>query len=315
MGSGAVCEHTGVYRSSELSRFRHSKRKYRTCPLCGHANQITTGTCCLNPLLLVEYANVPDVVEGQATTPQPGGHGRRNPGGHYVGRCLCSPAGCPMPENYKGSLARGSLWCDGSPNPFFDTTIEGQPPPMTLTNRNLAIVSMEHIDSYVPGINFAVGQPVFVRWQDPYAGNDSEGASPTPLRDPLDSDLEDPAQDHPARMMMPSTKALLWRGGVLGGHAIVRGWRSCGGKGPHNNWHGSKILSRVPWVVETEEASVLMLKEDGSTGLDLSFATHIFLLDPIKDPALRNQIISRAHRMGATGPVQVQLVQVAVDDD
>jgi hypothetical protein len=52
----------------------------------------------------------------------------------------------------------------------------------------------------------------------------------------------------------------------------------------------------------------------GSTGLDLSFATHIFLLERIKDPALHNQIISRAHRMGATGPVEVTLIQVRSDD-
>ena len=48
----------------------------------------------------------------------------------------------------------------------------------------------------------------------------------------------------------------------------------------------------------------------GSTGLDLSFATDIFLLERIPDPSLRNQIVSRAHRMGATGPVHVQLLQV-----
>ena len=68
------------------------------------------------------------------------------------------------------------------------------------------------------------------------------------------------------------------------------------------------ILRSVPWVVEDEDASILLLQEDGSTGLDLSFATHIFLLDQLRDPALENQIISRAHRMGATGPVNVVLL-------
>jgi hypothetical protein len=310
MGAGAVCEHTGVYRSSELSRFRHSKRKYRTCPLCGHANQITTGNCCLNALLLVEYQNVQEVEH--AATPQPGGHGRRNPGGHFTGRCLCSPEGCPKPDGWKGNTTRTSLWCDGFPNPFYETLAPGEV--SNLVNPNLAIVSLEHIDSYVPGVNFAVGQPVFVRRQDPCLEGFA-AAAPAVQRNFADLEAEEAAADVLPRAMMPPTKAALWQGGVLGGHAIVRGWRSCGGKGAHNNWHGSKILNRVPWTVETEEASVLMLKEDGSTGLDLSFATHIFLLDPIKDPALRNQIISRAHRMGATGPVQVQLVQVAVDDD
>jgi len=93
----------------------------------------------------------------------------------------------------------------------------------------------------------------------------------------------------------------------------VRGWRNCGGKANVPNWHGDKILQHVPWRVESEDASILLLEEDGSTGLDLSFATHIFLLDRIKDPALRNQIVSRAHRMGAQGPVRVELVQVASD--
>ena len=44
------------------------------------------------------------------------------------------------------------------------------------------------------------------------------------------------------------------------------------------------------------------------TGLDLSFVTHIFLLEPVEDAALLEQITSRAHRLGATGPVTVETV-------
>ena len=55
-------------------------------------------------------------------------------------------------------------------------------------------------------------------------------------------------------------------------------------------------MARIPWEIEDEDASILLLHEDGSHGLDLSFTTHIFLLDRITDPALENQIISRAHR-------------------
>jgi SNF2 family DNA or RNA helicase len=33
LGDQSVCEHWGTYRSLELSRFRHSKRKYKQCPL------------------------------------------------------------------------------------------------------------------------------------------------------------------------------------------------------------------------------------------------------------------------------------------
>jgi hypothetical protein len=38
--------------------------------------------------------------------------------------------------------------------------------------------------------------------------------------------------------------------------------------------------------VQEEDVSVLLLPPDGSTGLDLSFATHLFLLEKVKDPAL-----------------------------
>jgi SNF2 family DNA or RNA helicase len=51
-----------------------------------------------------------------------------------------------------------------------------------------------------------------------------------------------------------------------------------------------------------------MLCQDGSVGLDLSFVTHLFILNPILDAALERQVVSRAHRMGATGPVIVQTV-------
>ncbi len=55
---------------------------------------------------------------------------------------------------------------------------------------------------------------------------------------------------------------------------------------------------------------VLMLCEDGSHGLDLSFVTHLFLINEVSDPAKRQQVVSRAHRMGATGPVVVEPVRM-----
>ena len=44
----------------------------------------------------------------------------------------------------------------------------------------------------------------------------------------------------------------------------------------------------------------------GSHGLDLSMVTHIFLLSKIWDASLEAQVVSRAHRMGATGAVVVE---------
>ena len=59
----------------------------------------------------------------------------------------------------------------------------------------------------------------------------------------------------------------------------------------------------------------MMLCEDGSHGLDLSCATHMFLVHGIDDPALLRQVVARAHRMGATGPVQIETLQLFDKDE
>jgi len=51
---------------------------------------------------------------------------------------------------------------------------------------------------------------------------------------------------------------------------------------------------------------VLLLTRDGSHGLDLSMLTHLFLADQCWDPSVEQQVISRAFRMGASGPVHVR---------
>uniref|UniRef100_A0AAV1T4M7 Uncharacterized protein n=1 Tax=Peronospora matthiolae TaxID=2874970 RepID=A0AAV1T4M7_9STRA len=57
---------------------------------------------------------------------------------------------------------------------------------------------------------------------------------------------------------------------------------------------------------EDPDVNVLLLTEVGSHGLDLSFVTHIFLMDEIWDKSLEQQVISRAHRMGASRAVVVE---------
>lgn len=52
--------------------------------------------------------------------------------------------------------------------------------------------------------------------------------------------------------------------------------------------------------------NVLLLTEVGSHGLDLSFVTHVFLLEEIWDKSLEKQVVSRAHRMGARQAVVVE---------
>ena len=54
--------------------------------------------------------------------------------------------------------------------------------------------------------------------------------------------------------------------------------------------------------------NVLLMDEAGAVGLDLSFVQHVFLMEPLVDTAVEAQIISRAHRMGATRPVHVEVL-------
>ena len=90
-------------------------------------------------------------------------------------------------------------------------------------------------------------------------------------------------------------------------------WARCG------NWHGRWFcgpkLDRAPVVVRAEKVPVLCLTREASHGLDLSFLTHIFLLEPIRDSALLEQVISRAHRVGAVAPVLVHTLVPLVKGD
>ena len=190
------------------------------------------------------------------------------------------------------------------------------------SGRNLAIVAEEHVRHWVPGRRFVPDEEVYILPSPAYDAGDAVLSSPSTHTDtgaaaddvehvqgaasvptpPLPTGRSQSTAAHP-------DKPLLWQGGRRGGHARIRAWKRCGKQSGQRGWFsGQHILRSVPWVVEDEDASILLLQEDGSTGLDLSFATHIFLLDQLRDPALENQIISRAHRMGAMGPVNVVLL-------
>ncbi|KAK3025254.1 hypothetical protein RJ639_044496 [Escallonia herrerae] len=68
---------------------------------------------------------------------------------------------------------------------------------------------------------------------------------------------------------------------------------------------GNKIKALATFQ---HDASCMALLMDGSAalGLDLSFVTHVFLMEPIWDKSMEEQVISRAHRMGATRPIHVE---------
>jgi hypothetical protein len=271
-GDRSVCEHDGTFRSSELSRFRHSKKKFRSCLLCGHENLITTGQFCDNTLVMVEYlfdndeegvaAAAEESAEVTHIAPSEAGHSAYGRGGHFTGLCLCSPQGCNSSTQCNGFINALGPW-------HLDRT--------QIQNPNLAIVAENHIVGWTIGRRWFVNEEVQVRSQAAYP------------------------EDVPA--------PVLWKNGRLGGRARIVMWLKCGSRSRHTGWHGGRVLERSRWQSIEEDASLLLLHTDGSHGLDLSFATHLFLLEKIKDPALERQIISRANRMGAKGPVHVQLLQ------
>ncbi|HEX8109302.1 MAG TPA: C-terminal helicase domain-containing protein, partial [Kofleriaceae bacterium] len=57
---------------------------------------------------------------------------------------------------------------------------------------------------------------------------------------------------------------------------------------------------------ESEGASALVLSlKAGGTGLNLTAADHVFLIDPWWNPAVEDQAADRAHRIGQDKPVMV----------
>ena len=66
------------------------------------------------------------------------------------------------------------------------------------------------------------------------------------------------------------------------------------------------------WMQNDPQHSVLLMDESGSVGLDLSFASHVFLMEPLENASLEEQVVSRAHRMGARADVQVETLVMRV---
>ncbi|RWR95776.1 F-box-like protein [Cinnamomum micranthum f. kanehirae] len=76
--------------------------------------------------------------------------------------------------------------------------------------------------------------------------------------------------------------------------------------GMYSPMHSSNKMKSL--MIFQYDANCMVLLMDGSAalGLDLSFVTHVFLMEPIWDRSMEEQVISRAHRMGATRPVHVE---------
>lgn len=75
-------------------------------------------------------------------------------------------------------------------------------------------------------------------------------------------------------------------------------------------YHGRIPSNRRDGVIEQfrndpSKSILLMSYGAGSVGLNLQFASYVFLFDRWWNPAVEDQAINRAHRIGATGPVTV----------
>ncbi|KAI4370465.1 hypothetical protein MLD38_018818 [Melastoma candidum] len=67
----------------------------------------------------------------------------------------------------------------------------------------------------------------------------------------------------------------------------------------------SKVKSLATFQNDSD-CLVLLMDGSAALGLDLSFVTCVFLMEPIWDKSMEEQVVSRAHRMGATRPVYVE---------
>ena len=75
-------------------------------------------------------------------------------------------------------------------------------------------------------------------------------------------------------------------------------------------YHGKIPSKQRDGVIETfrnepDRHVILMSYGAGSVGLNLQFASYVFLFDRWWNPAVEDQAINRAHRIGAAGPVTV----------
>ena len=56
------------------------------------------------------------------------------------------------------------------------------------------------------------------------------------------------------------------------------------------------------------DCPVLLLDRSAAEGLDLSFVNYVFLMEPLENVSLEEQVISRAHRMGQQSIVHVEVL-------
>uniref|UniRef100_A0A1J3IM21 F-box protein n=1 Tax=Noccaea caerulescens TaxID=107243 RepID=A0A1J3IM21_NOCCA len=70
--------------------------------------------------------------------------------------------------------------------------------------------------------------------------------------------------------------------------------------------HSANKMKSLAMFQQDVDCMALLMDGSAALGLDLSFVTHVFLMEPIWDKSMEEQVISRAHRMGAKRPIYVE---------
>ena len=76
----------------------------------------------------------------------------------------------------------------------------------------------------------------------------------------------------------------------------------------HKNMSQQEKIAAIRRFRRDPACTVLLLDESGALGLDLSFVQHVFLMEPVPNTSLEEQVVSRAHRMGAREEVMVEVL-------
>ncbi|XP_024013488.1 F-box protein At3g54460 isoform X2 [Eutrema salsugineum] len=76
--------------------------------------------------------------------------------------------------------------------------------------------------------------------------------------------------------------------------------------GMYSPMHSAKKINSLAMFQDDPDCMALLMDGSAALGLDLSFVTHVFLMEPIWDKSMEEQVISRAHRMGAKRPIYVE---------
>lgn len=76
--------------------------------------------------------------------------------------------------------------------------------------------------------------------------------------------------------------------------------------GLYSPMHSANKMKSLLSFQNDKDCTVLLMDGSAALGLDLSFVTHVYLMEPIWDRSVEEQVVSRAHRMGATRPILVE---------